>query len=67
MNKKQIIGSIAAATGKSVEIVAAGQGYSKHAFYDVIRGRTKTPHLRELIASLIGKTVAEIWPEEPTT
>lgn len=61
MNKKQIIGAIAAVTGKSVEEVAVEKGYSKHAFYDVIRGRTKSPHLKKLIASIIGKSVDEVW------
>jgi lambda repressor-like predicted transcriptional regulator len=64
MNKKQIAAAIVAATGKSVADVAKDQGYSKHAFYDVIRGRTKSPHLRALIAGIIGKDEDEIWPEK---
>lgn len=47
-----------------MEELAIEHCYSKAAFYDVIRGRTKTPHLRALIASLIGRTELEIWPEE---
>jgi lambda repressor-like predicted transcriptional regulator len=53
-----------AATDKSVEELAIEHDYSKAAFYDVIRGRTKTPHLQTLIADLIGKPISEIWPEE---
>jgi lambda repressor-like predicted transcriptional regulator len=63
MEKKRIIGSIVAATGKSVTDVAEEHGYSKHAFYDVIRGRTRSPHLQKLIATIIGKAKDEVWPE----
>lgn len=64
MNRKQIIGAIMAATGKSVPEVAEKHNYTKQAFYDVIKKRTKTPHLRDLIASIIDKPVSEVWPEK---
>ncbi|MGB3209457.1 MAG: hypothetical protein WBB19_02010 [Desulforhopalus sp.] len=67
VNKKQqrvIIGSIMAATGKTVEMVARERGYTKVAFYDVIKGKTKTPFLKNLIASITGKPITELWPNE---
>lgn len=64
MNRKQIIGAIMAATGKSVPEVAEDHSYTKQAFYDVIKKRTKTPQLRDLISSIINKPVSEIWPEK---
>jgi lambda repressor-like predicted transcriptional regulator len=63
MTKRQIIGAIIAATDKSVEQLAVEHDYSKHAIYDVIRRRTKTPHLRKLISGLIDKPINEIWPD----
>ena len=53
-----------AVTGKSVAMLAAEHKYTKQAFYGVIRGRTRSPHLRALIATIIGKTEGEIWPEK---
>lgn len=63
MTKRQIIGAIMAATGETVEQLAAKHGYTKAAFYDVIKMRTKTPHLREIIAETTGKSVSELWPD----
>jgi lambda repressor-like predicted transcriptional regulator len=64
MTRRQIIGSIMAITGKTVAMLAAEHKYTKQAFYDVIRGRTRTPHLRALIAKIIGRPEGEIWPEK---
>lgn len=64
MNKTQIIGAIMAATGEQVSAVAKQHNYSKFSFYDVIKGKRKTPKVRNLIASIINKPVSEIWPEK---
>ena len=53
-----------AATGKSITDFAEEHGYTKQAFYDVIKGRTKTKHLRELISQTTGKSEAELWPDD---
>lgn len=63
MSKKQIIGAIMLATDKTVEEFAKIHGYTKHAFYDTISGRTKSATIRRIIAEAIGKPVSEIWPE----
>jgi lambda repressor-like predicted transcriptional regulator len=63
MNQIQIIGALMLATGKRVEDVAKENGYSKFAFYRTINGTTKAQRPRELIASIIGMSVNEIWPE----
>ena len=53
-----------AVTGKTITDFAEEHGYTKQAFYDVIKGRTKTKHLRELISETTGKPVSELWPED---
>lgn len=63
MKQIQIIGALMLATGKKVEDVAKDNGYSKFAFYRTINGTTKAQRLRKLIASIIGKSVNEVWPE----
>lgn len=52
------------ATGQSITSVALKEGYTKQAFYDVIKGRTKTKHLRELISSITKLPVSELWPDQ---
>lgn len=64
MNSKQIIGHIMVATGQSITSLALKEGYTKQAFYDVIKGRTKTKHLRDLISSITGMSVSTLWPEQ---
>jgi len=54
-----------AASGKTVEGVAKQHGYTKHAFYYTISGRTKSPKIRGIISDMIGKPESEIWPETP--
>jgi|GEM_PF-3220029 len=51
------------ATGRRVEDVAKYFGYSKFAFYRTINGTTKAERPQMLIASIIGMSVSEIWPE----
>ena len=63
MKSKQIIGHIMVATGDSITALAAQKGYTKQALYDVIKGRTRTKHLRKMISKLINKPVGDIWPE----
>lgn len=62
MNSKQIIGHIMSVTGESISALAASNGYTKQAFYDVIKGRTKTKHLQELISAITGLPVSTLWP-----
>ena len=63
MNQIQIIGSIMAATGKTVADVAKDHGYTKFPFYRVIKGESKNKVIRQLISKLISKPIDEIWPE----
>jgi lambda repressor-like predicted transcriptional regulator len=63
MNKIQIIGHIMAATGKQIPEVAKEYGYSKVTLYNAINGYSTSPVLRDLISSIIGIQVADIWPE----
>lgn len=65
MNSKQIIGHIMSVTGESISALAASNGYTKQAFYDVIKGRTKTKHLQELISAITGLSVSDLWPGTP--
>ena len=53
-----------AATGKNVADVATDRGYSKHTFYRVIKNESQNPKARKIIATLIGKAVDELWPEQ---
>ena len=62
MNSKQIIGHIMSVTGESISALAASNGYTKQAFYDVIKGRTKTKHLQELISAITGLPIGQLWP-----
>ena len=62
MNSKQIIGHIMSVTGESISALAASNGYTKQAFYDVIKGRTKTKHLQELISAITGLPIDQLWP-----
>lgn len=48
---------------KRVEDVAKDNGYSKFAFNRIINGTIKAQRPRELIASIVGKSVKDIWPE----
>lgn len=52
-----------AKTGETVPVHAAKSGYTPQAWYDVIKGRTKTPELRYAIAMLAGAPESELWPE----
>ena len=63
MNSKQIIGLIMARTGETVPAHAAKSGYTPQAWYDVIKGRTKTVELRQAIATLSSTPESELWPE----
>lgn len=65
MNSKQIIGHIMSVTGESISALAARNGYTKQAFYDVIKGRTKTKRLQELISAITGLPIDLLWPGEP--
>lgn len=48
----------------SVEAFAKSHGYTKHAFYYTISGRTKGREIRAIISKAIGRPVEEIWPEQ---
>jgi hypothetical protein len=66
LSKTQIIGAILLSTGKSVEEVAAEQGYTKASFYNVISGASRSTKLRAIIEQLAvsAPVVTEIhWPE----
>lgn len=63
MNSKQIIGLIMAKTGETVPSHAAKSGYTPQAWYDAIKGRTKTPELRQAISMLAATPEDELWPE----
>lgn len=52
-------------TGESISALAASNGYTKQAFYDVIKGRTKTKHLQELISAITGLPIGQLWPGDP--
>ena len=63
MKSKRIIGHILVATGEPIRVFAEKRGYTPQAIYDVLKGRTKTPKLRQAIAEAVGRPVNELWPE----
>lgn len=67
MNIKQITGAIQLATGEAVPSLAKKHGYTKQAFYDVIKGRTSTPSVRLIISNTIDIPISDIWPDQQAT
>ncbi len=63
MNQKQIIGSIMAATGKTVCDVAKENQLTHMMMYRVINGESVNSDTRELISKIIAKPINKIWPE----
>ncbi len=66
MNQTQIIGSIMAATGKTVPVVAKEYGYTKMFFYRIINGESVNHRGRNLISSITDIPVSKLWPEPQT-
>ena len=52
-----------ASTGKSIPELAGEDGRTKQAWYDVIKGRTRTPGLRAHISNIVGINESVLWPE----
>lgn len=52
-----------AATGKVVPVIAKENGHTKMMMYRVIKCESTNVDVRELISSIIKKSVNEIWPE----
>lgn len=51
------------ATGEPVSSLAKKNNYTKQAFYDAMKGRTVSKHIRKIISGAIGIPVSEIWPD----
>lgn len=51
------------ATGKLVPDVAKDCGYTKTAFYRVIRKDRTSPTIRNLISEITGLSTEALWPE----
>lgn len=52
------------ATGETVLALAAKHNYTEQAFYDAIKGRTKSKPIRNIISVTTGYPVDELWPED---
>ena len=55
-----------AITGESIEDLAKKNSYTKQAFYDVFKGRSKSPVIRGIISDIVAKPVPskkadELW------